>query len=268
MGSDHINSRDRLKMFPERVAVSMGRASQSEAAHRSRRVGVPFLTLATLVALVLAITGATGGPDQLMWAIVVAVGLMLVTVIVTGAYQGAQRVSIVTRTDSLRFAPPSGVLVFLYVATGVVGLSVALLWAHTDQWSHLPFYMRGAVVVAPLAGLYLIVETLWSLRRAPGLSLSEIGVTGVRGGPRVDLAWDELAEVSVLGTGKRRFLVLVSTDSRLRIPEGATGGDVYAIATVLRYYLENSTERARLREGIGAVRFVESEVRAKRFTAS
>lgn len=253
-------------MIPALVSVSMGRASQSATVHRSRTVGIPFLAVATVVGLILAVTGATGGPAPFMWAIAVAVSLMLVTVMVTGTYQRARRVSVVTRAESLSFTPPSGVLVVLYVLTGLAGVSIARLWAHTEQWSHLSLYMRGAVVVAPLAGLFLIVETLWSLRRPAGLSLSEAGLRGVRNGTHVDLSWDQVVEVSVGEAGKRRFLVLVGNESRLRIPEAATSGDVYAVATVARYYLEHPEERYRLGEGISAIHHVDSEVRAKRFT--
>jgi hypothetical protein len=122
-------------------------------------------------------------------------------------------------------------------------------------------------VAAPFIGAFMIVSTLWSLRRPAGLELDEKAMRGVRGGPSVDLEWSQLADVKVVQVKKGRALMLMTIDGPIQIREGNLGGDVYAVATVVGYYLHHSTERSRLSAGVDAVRHVDSEVRAGRFSA-
>jgi len=60
-------------------------------------------------------------------------------------------------------------------------------------------------------------------------------------------------------------LVLMTVDGPVAIRDGLVSGDVYAVATVVDYYLQNPDERGRLVDGLDAVRHVDGEVRAGRF---
>jgi len=66
---------------------------------------------------------------------------------------------------------------------------------------------------------------------------------------------------------KSRHPVLASADGRgwVAIPQSTVCGDVYAVATVINYYLHHPEERGRLSDGLDAVRHVDAEVRAGRF---
>lgn len=103
------------------------------------------------------------------------------------------------------------------------------------------------------------------MRRPEGLTLDATGVRGVRGGPRIDLMWTQILKVKVAAVKRGQALVLVTLDDVFLIPEGAVSGDVYAVATVVNYYLQNPDERGRLVDGLTAVRHVDAEVRAGRF---
>jgi len=147
-------------------------------------------------------------------------------------------------------------------------MSLVHMWGNSQDVAASSFSARGALVVVPLLGLYLFGEALWALRRPAGLSISADGMLGVRGGPRVDLTWLQITDVRVTETPKRRSLVLDAGDRHLFVPDRLLGGDVYAIATVVRYYLVEPDERHRLSDGIAAIHHVDSEVRARRFISS
>lgn len=174
-------------------------------------------------------------------------------------------VSVVLRSGRLVFSPPAVLHIVFTLVAGFAMVSVSRLWVIPEQWSHLGYTERGAVVICPLAGAFMVGEALWSLRRPVGVTLDEKGVRGVRGGPRFDLPWAEVIDVKVIETKMQRFLVLEAADADARIPEGTVSGDVYAVATIVKYYLDNPEERGRLVDGLDAVRHVDGEVRAARF---
>lgn len=255
-------------MLPTRIPVSMGMASRSMSEERNKRGGLP-LTAAIAVVAVLAARAAESEAVATMYATLAVFGVMFILMtLVTLRWSSPQTVSVVVRDGGALFSPPVVPLVLTSLVTGLVMLSIARLWAEPEQWNQLPFYERSAFVVFPLLGAYMTGEALWALRRSAGLSVDERGMRGVRGGPGLDLKWSDVIDVKVAESKKQRSLVLVLATGRdiVRIPERAVGGDLYAVATIVNYYLQNPDERGRLVDGLDAVRHVDSEVRAGRFS--
>jgi hypothetical protein len=256
-----------MTKLPTTLRVSMGRTERSVGHQRNKRLGFPFLAVITTALLL----GARADESA-------AVSTMLVT----GAFFGAwlavmllvdlrwtqpKTVNVVAHAEGVVFAPPSAALLAISLVGGLAALSLARLWSVPEQWTHLSLYPRGIVLFGPLMGLYLIAEALWRLRRPAGLTLDERGLSGVRAGPRFDVVWASLANGSAAEGKKSRHLILASADGRdmVAIPQSTVGGDVYAVATVINYYLHHPEERGRLSDGLDAVRHVDAEVSAGRF---
>lgn len=152
------------------------------------------------------------------------------------------------------------------LAIGVVLLGAALVWLDSYQLARFSLQERSAAYGVPLLGAYAIASKLWSLRRSAGLTLGDQGLRGVRGGPRVDVSWDRIAQVTVSERRGIRSVCIVTPNAVHVLPMHALVGDAYAVATIVNYYLQNPDERGRLVDGPDAVRHVDIEVRAGRFS--
>lgn len=257
-----------MTMLPTRLTVSMGSATPSEAMKPLKIWVIPLFVLVAIACFVYAASESSFAL-RFLAVVVGLVSLLATAAAVTGLmWLKPQKVSAVGREGRLVLTPPAVLQVTLSVATALALLAVAYLWLDPTQWTSQPYFARGAVIAAPLAGTIMLVETCWSLRRASGLTLDTHGLSGVRGGPAVHVNWSQLTDVQIRQVKKRRFLVLVSVDGVKNIPEGAISGDLRAAATIVAYYHRNPAERSHLNDGLDAVRHVDGEVRAGRFALS
>jgi len=254
-------------ILPTRIPVSMGRDTVTRSVRVMRAWGIPLFAVAA-VAFALLARDAQSEPLAGVYVALCVVGVVFVLIALTGPRWLRPRiVSVMPGRGGLVFSPPAVLNLALSLVAGVAMASVSRLWLEPEQWAYLGYYERGAILIGPLAGVFIIVESLWSLRRPAGLTLDERGMRGVRGGPRCDLAWPDVKGAKVVETKKQRFLALNAVDRVARIPEGAVSGDVYAVATVVNSYLQNPDERGRLVDGPDAVRHVDAEVRSRRFSS-
>lgn len=255
-------------MLPTRIPVSMGNDSVAKSVRVFRAWGMPLFIGAVVVFGLLA----RDAPNEAIANVCVAFGVAAAIFVLIGLmvprWLHPRLVSVVRRSGRLVFSPPAALHIAFSLVAGLAMVSVARLWLEPEQWTYLGYYERGAVVLGPLAGALIAGEALWSLRRPAGLTLDERGMCGVRGGPLFDLNWSDVIDVKVAESKKQRSLVLVlaAGGDLALVPEGAVSGDVYAVATIVRYYLEHPDERGRLVDGLDAVRHVDSEVRAGRFS--
>lgn len=246
----------------------MGRTERSVGHQRNKTFGIPFVAVATLGFFL----GARFVESAMAATVLVTVGLFIALFFVMMLaldlrWSQPKTVSVLAGAGGTVFAPPWAALLAITLVGGLVLLSLARLWAVPDQWTHLNHYLRGMIVFGPPAGLLMIAEVLWRLRRPAGLTLDERGLSGVRAGPRFDVVWASLANASVAEGKKSRQLILASVDGRnwVAIPQSTVCGDVYAVATVINYYLHHPEERGRLSDGLDAVLHVDAEVSAGRF---
>lgn len=254
-------------VLPTRLRVSMGRAERSAGHQRSKTLGIPFVAILSLVFFLLAravdgVAESTGFLTAALlgiWMVLAALGDLLLSL--------PKTVSVIARTASVVLTPPWAGLTAISLLGALVWLSLARLWLVPEQWTGPLDYPRIVIILGPLVGLVLIAEALWRLRRPAGLTLSERGLTGVRAGPQFFLPWAAIGSVSVAEGKKRRLLVLTAADGpgMVAISGGLVGGDTYAVATVINYYLHHPEERGRLSDGLDAVRHVDAEVSAGRF---
>ncbi len=217
----------------------------------------------------LAIAATERGDASRFLSLAVAVFCLVLVVMgaITAPWHRPRTVNLSARPGTVTFRGPDAALQMSLVLAAFVSIAVLGAWS-LDGAEDLGFYGRSAAAVLPLVGVAMLASTVWSWRRAAGLSVSPERVWGVRAGPKVDLLWDELGEVSVREVKNRRLLVLTTRGSEvLRVPEAAVSGDAYAVGTVVRYYLEHPGERWRLAEGLDAVMHVDREVRGERFEA-
>lgn len=253
-----------MTKLPTRLRVSMGSAERSVGHQRNKTVGIPFLAVITLGLLLFARVAESAAETMVLVTVGVFSAWMMVTLLLDVRTSRPKTLSVVARTDGVVFTPPWAVTMVATVAVGLMLVSLATLWSVPEKWNDLPLYPRAIIVLGPLMGLVMIAEALWRLRRPAGLTLNERGLSGVRAGAHVDLAWEELVDVSVVEGDKRRFLTLVLADGRgeMSIPGSLVGGDAYAVASVIDYYITRAGERARLSDGIEALRRVDAEVGA------
>ena len=245
----------------------MGRTERSAGHQRNKTLGIPFAAVISL-GLLFGAFAVKSAVEAMVFVTGAFVGAWLIVMLLLELrWTRPKTVSVVANTEGAVFAPPWAALLTMNLVLGLVLLSLAQLWLVPEQWTYLPNYPRSIIVFGPLMGLAVIAEALWRLRRPAGLTLSERGLTGVRAGPQFFLPWAAIGSVSVAEGKKRRLLVLTAADGpgMVAISGGLVGGDVYAVATVINYYLHHPEERGRLSDGLDAVRHVDAEVSAGRF---
>lgn len=252
---------------PTRVVVSMGRPTNrglesAQAVALSVGVGGILLLLAMslpsppLLPLIISIPGAV------FWAL----GL-------GGAYINAHwlqphTVSVRDSATGLTLASHER-LTFAFSMNAAVALMVpALIYLDPSPLAELGVFSRRGVLILPVIALGWLAHQLWSLRRPAGLTLTTAGLFGVRGGPDIDLAWDELAAVWVAEDKFQRTLHLDTTRRHISVRGAAVGGDLYAVATVIDFYLKHPAQRHLLEDGaIKAVQHVDAQVLAGHHSA-
>lgn len=106
--------------------------------------------------------------------------------------------------------------------------------------------IAGAVLALPgIVGYYV-----WQLMHPRGLTLTPEGIRGVRRGPKVDVQWSQILDVSVGDLPGRGKLVLMTWDRKVvNIDATRFGSDAQAVAHVIRHFRENERERPLLSEG-------------------
>ncbi|WP_062212713.1 hypothetical protein [Demequina oxidasica] len=254
-------------MLPTRLRVSLGRTAPSETLRPLKTWVIPVLIVALVVLAAFAIADSGETPLFLVVALAV-VALAAILGSMTGLRWLSPKVVNVERSEGpLVMTPPAALQILVNLMAGLALLSVVVLWVQPDQWADAPFYTRGVILGGPVVGALMTGQTLLSLRRPAGLGLDDYGLRGVRGGPHVALKWSQLEDIRVIEVKKTRTLVLVTVDGPVQVKEGTLSGDVYAVATVVAYYLHHPDERARLSSGVDAVRHVEAEVLAGQFAA-
>jgi hypothetical protein len=259
-----------MTTLPTRLRVSMGRAERSVRHQRSKTFGIPFFAVITLGIVFGASVVKSPAEASVVGTVALFAAWFMVMLLLDLLWSQPNTINVVARAEGMVFSPP---WVVLFAVNGVPALalvSLARLWWVPEQWTHLAAYPRGMIVFGPLMGLAMIAETLSRLRRPAGLSLDERGLSGVRAGPRFGVVWADVAIASVAEGKKSRHLILASADGRsgVAIPQSTVSGDVYAVATVINYYVQHPEERGRLSDGLDAVRHVDAEVSAGRFDAT
>lgn len=252
---------------PTMLRVSIGRTERSVGHQRNKAFGIPFLAVVTLGIFLGASLVESAAEASVLGTVGVYGATFVAMLLLDLLWSRPKTVSVAARAEGMVFAPPWALLLAVTLGGGLALVSLARLWFVPEQWTHLAAFPRGMIVFGPLMGLIVIAEVLWRLRRPAGLTLDERGLRGVRAGPQFDVTWADLASVSVADGKKSRHLILSSADGRnwVAVPHGTVCGDIYAVATVINYYLHHPEERGRLSDGLDAVRHVDAEVSAGRF---
>lgn len=248
----------------------MGRTERSVGHQRSKTFGIPLFAVITLGFLLGASVVKSAAEASVFFTVALFAAWFVVMMLLDLLWSRPHTINVVARAEGMVFSPPWAVLLAVNVVPALGLVSLARLWWAPEQWTQLGSYPRFMIVFGPLMGLILIAQALWRLRRPAGLSLDERGLSGVRAGPRFDVMWADVAIASVAEGKKSRHLILTSADGRsgVAIPQSTVSGDVYAVATVINYYVQHPEERARLSDGLDAVRHVDAEVSAGRFESA
>lgn len=189
--------------------------------------------------------------------------LLLVAVSAVSAYAFAVTRGVI-RVDAgapaLRFAPPARVRT-LFTALGVAALLPVAATLLTGTIGDTPLRGGGVIGLGVLAVIW-IGQQLWSLRVPRGLTLSELGLAGVRGTAAVSVAWSELAHAEAVWDRGAKLVIHRTGMSALVIEPRWTGSDPNLVALIVTHYLEHPEDRGLLGDAEAAVRRVEGAAAA------
>lgn len=240
----------------------LDRAPLNAPTYRAEGVIVVFGGLG-LLAVIVSASAREPGFAALM-------GVLAVLMVAIGAvwllWQGstvARRVRVESVPGGLRFIPSIWVYV-LFPILGICGLlpgAVALGFAAAG----IGVMQEGSVSRLGPYGVSLIAlvalgHQLWVLRRPSGLTLTETGLSGVRGGPLVEVSWDDLSRVSVVASPSAKLVLTPWNTSGLVIDPRWIGSDPNEVAAIIDYYREHPRDRRLLADPRAAIRRVEDSV--------
>lgn len=225
-----------------------------------------LLVLCVVPAIAIAIAAVDTRPGfQLFMASLAAMMIVLIAALylrLLGLQAGAVRIA---GDGGLRFSPPPshrvglvGVPLAALLPVAALGAISALNLETQASSSRLMFalpYVLTAVAVVSLA------RVAWSLRYPVGLKVSHEGLTGVRGGAPVDLAWDDILSASPSGEHGPRLRVLLRSGESVMIDGHHLGSDPAIVAAVIEFYRATRARRGELADGRAAIRAVEASAR-------
>lgn len=250
--------------MPSTLDVAFGKAT--DGSERSRFLVIAIGALLASGTLLYLTSRASGGFPR---ALTLVSGTMLSVVALQGFiashYNLPRRVVVAGRHAPLTISQPATLSTL--VSTGISLSLITAIHIRFDPvaMSAMDAFERRATQAMVLVGVGVLVHEMWSLRVSAGLTLGQELITGVRYGPRVHLRWDQVLSAHVT-PGRRGSVIALHTESgTLRIPGRTVGGDVYAVASVIDYYLRHPEERHRLTDGVAAVKHVDAEYRAGRY---
>lgn len=196
----------------------------------------------------------------------IAVAMM---VLVVALYLWTQALTAgVVRIDSagaLRFVPPSYLRKAFYAVAigllvpGAISLTVTLLDLPTMQGS--TRFTTAAPYALAIISIVALVKLVGAARIPEGLSLTPEGLSGVRGGSRVDIKWDDLVSASVLGEHGPKLTLLAQSKGSASIDAHYLGSDPAVVVKVIEYFRQNPAQREMLADGRAAIRAVEAASR-------
>lgn len=156
---------------------------------------------------------------------------------------------VLTGSDALTFIPSASMGRVDSLVAGAlwvpwVLLVLTMLVDGAD--AHLSLVERGIIGGVPVIYAY----HLWQLRSPRGLTLTPDGIRGVRRGPALSLAWEDIADVSVMELPGRGKLRIDGRDGKsVSIDSTRFGSDASVVAHVLEHFLANPRQRPELAMG-------------------
>lgn len=255
---------------PERIHVFAGDPARAHALRLIYSVG-----LAGAVALAgLAFLLAFGPPGQELGLFFIPIGVLFAVVATALVIMGA-RGQIRAPGELVATAEDGGIVVRPFSDAGLIVegiayvcmMATALVWTNPVAVAATMTSRRMLLVHATyLVGAFLFAKLVWSTRNPRGLRVDARGLSGVRGGPRIDVAWSDLVHVhaSVQRRRPNPPLVLSIGNRVVRISPLTLGGDAVAIATVIDYYRTHPGQRFRFDHGLDAIHHVAAEIREGR----
>lgn len=247
-------------MTTHRTRPKVARESSNGPQHRVARPGLG-VALCAVVAAIFVLSALFTDAPLARWAFVsFAVAFSLFGWYVRELAH-AQALGFVRVADSgaLRFAPSRTLeLLPLVIATLALLPGVLQIVATLGGSS---FGSRGGSVwltLASAAGLVWLVQQLWSLRLPTGLSVTAEGLTGVRGGGKLNASWADITDVSLLrGANGDKLHLITSNGSLAQISAAAIGSDPGVVAAVVKHFHAFPAARSSLVDGARAIRAVE-----------
>lgn len=105
-------------------------------------------------------------------------------------------------------------------------------------------------VVALIAVPVVVAYSVWQLTHPRGLTLTPDGIRGVRRGPKVAIAWDDIEDVTVSELpGRGRIVVSRRGAKPVHIDSTRVGSDARVVAHVIEHYRLDARRRADLTQG-------------------
>jgi hypothetical protein len=226
-------------------------------------LGVGVLVAVAALGVGLAFLQSSPGARALfaafsLWAVVSAVVLGPWTRAVSPG-----RIRVDTAAPGLRFvAPavlPAGMLALALIALATGILALALEIAGVPGVSSVGVGRVGPFALGAV-GLGWLAVQLWALRTPAGLTLDPDGMRGVRSSHRIDIAWDDLESVSVVGGRAAKLVVTPRDGSPVLLDAHWSGSDPNLVAPIVEHFRTRAADRPALTDGRAAIRLVEEAV--------
>lgn len=226
-------------------------------------VGVGLLAVVTAIAVLLAALPGESG-FRIVLGTIALFGAVSAAMLVpwTGAV-AAGRVRVHGTTGVLRFvappAIPAGMFALAVIALAGGLVAVGLRLAGVPDVAQVGVGGTGPYALG-LVGLVWLAQQLWALRVPAGLTLDARGVRGARGTRHVDIPWDDLAAVDVVGTRGAKLVLTPRGGSPVMLDPHWFGSDPNLVAPVVEHFRVHPEDRAALVDGRAAIRLVEDAV--------
>lgn len=164
----------------------------------------------------------------------------------------------------LRFVPPrSQWLALVAVPTAFLMPVIAIVLIGV---LHLPTQMfssrllQAAPFLLAAVALGALAQMAWSMRFPRGLRVGVEGLSGVRGSRRVEVGWDDILNVSLVGPFGPKLMLLIREGRPIVIDAHHLGSDPAIVAAVIEFFRTRPFLRAQLSDGPAAIRAVEAVV--------
>lgn len=174
----------------------------------------------------------------------------------------------IARAGELRFVPSRGhrfglIVVPLAMLLPVLAIVVVNARDLPMQASSSRFMalLPIALLVTSIVSLAMIV---WSTRIPVGLRVGAAGLTGVRGGGAINIAWDDLADAAALGGRGHNVVFTTRAGGTVVLDAHHLGSDPAIVAAVVEHFRRQPGDRGSLAGGVGAVATVEAALAASR----
>jgi len=195
-----------------------------------------------------------------LMGLIFGLGLLYVRALANSAVSGHVRVA----DDSLTFVRPAS-LAILPAAIAAAGFAFGAISLFAPAWSGERFGLSGGV--GPLAlwagvvgasSVAWLATQLWALRLPVGLTVSEHGLSGLRGGADVRIPWERVEAVKVeSGRAGAQLVVTAVGGSAVAVQAAHLGSDPNVVAAVLEHFWTYPEHRCLLGDAREAIRLVE-----------